>query len=483
QRHLVDLVIRAPPDPAASAAAKLVAVGDWKQAIYTFRGADPGSFAQIAAACRARGGSDTTLTQSFRSRPQLIAGINHLGSHLFGAHYEPLQAAARADEVPRPAGMRWAVVPMAESPGNAATRLASEARSVADLVARAVQDGAAPGDIAILLATMGDAPSFAAALQAHGLQCVQSGGGIFEAQPHIGQTMALLQALLTAEDRLAAATALRAPLWGASDNLLYVLFAGAMGGAPAAAWPALCHGQLHPVLEAMPLGPDDRGKLLQIATLWPQLAQQARHGGAYALLRAIDASLQARVIYAQVTKTPAQVRLDLDFLQELAQRSDEQHGSSVLPFVTRYRRRLAAGLHRPLPSVQGRVQRDFVTLSSVHQSKGLQYDTVILASLSKKGSSDAAPLSYAPQSGTTFRPRLEGKLGHSEASLQAAELARSNKDQELRRLLYVAMTRGERQVIFISGAAPEDTRSLGQGAFGKLLEGWPLRAQQAGVLQ
>src|SRR5215207_1166492 len=64
-------------------AANLFIVGDRKQSIYGFRGADVDVFRQMTSTLLARGGEEKSLQLNFRSQPPLIAFFNHLFARLF----------------------------------------------------------------------------------------------------------------------------------------------------------------------------------------------------------------------------------------------------------------------------------------------------------------------------------------------------------------------------------------------------------------
>ncbi|RYZ48540.1 MAG: hypothetical protein EOP49_18445, partial [Sphingobacteriales bacterium] len=108
-------------DPQSSA--RVFVVGDWKQSIYTFRGADPQSFDDFAKAVKARGGEETTLSMSRRSAPAVVRGINSLGLSLFAQRYEALAIldaegpdAQATDAVPQP-GTYWVTLPAGDKAG------------------------------------------------------------------------------------------------------------------------------------------------------------------------------------------------------------------------------------------------------------------------------------------------------------------------------------------------------------------------------
>ena len=69
----------------SSARANLFIVGDRKQSIYGFRGADVDVFGKTTEAMKAAGGDLIPLPLNFRSQPQLINFFNYLFARIFKA--------------------------------------------------------------------------------------------------------------------------------------------------------------------------------------------------------------------------------------------------------------------------------------------------------------------------------------------------------------------------------------------------------------
>ena len=69
---------------------KLFFVGDYKQSIYRFRGADPHVFRRLRDEIPAHG--RLPLTLNFRSQPAVIEFVNALFCKEMGPEYEPLEA-------------------------------------------------------------------------------------------------------------------------------------------------------------------------------------------------------------------------------------------------------------------------------------------------------------------------------------------------------------------------------------------------------
>ena len=80
---------------------KLFCVGDYKQSIYRFRGAEPDVFRQLRGEVPAAG--RMSLTENFRSQPAVLDFVNWLFCEELGEDYEPLQP-HRPQSAP---GRRW----------------------------------------------------------------------------------------------------------------------------------------------------------------------------------------------------------------------------------------------------------------------------------------------------------------------------------------------------------------------------------------
>lgn len=81
---------------------RLFVIGDPKQAIYRFRGTDPGAFHRAVSALEAAGARRFALDRNYRSRPSLTHFFNQVFSRIFpGRYFEslPPQKDGRTDEI------------------------------------------------------------------------------------------------------------------------------------------------------------------------------------------------------------------------------------------------------------------------------------------------------------------------------------------------------------------------------------------------
>ncbi|HET9451682.1 MAG TPA: UvrD-helicase domain-containing protein, partial [Aggregicoccus sp.] len=224
---------RAPVDALPLEPAFLCAVGDRKQSIYEFRGADVSVFSQLTQKVLAEGGVRHFLQHNRRSTPPLLAFFNGLFARLLAAPpgapaYEVGYAAEGDDLLPVRAdpGGGPAVERLRYAGDESSEALRSrDAEAVARRLAALLAPGAAPsvegeqglrpargGDVAILFRTFTHLELYRQALIRHGVpHRVLRGRGFYGAQ-EVLDLAALLALLADPEDALAFATVLRSPL-------------------------------------------------------------------------------------------------------------------------------------------------------------------------------------------------------------------------------------------------------------------------------
>ncbi|HYO24367.1 MAG TPA: UvrD-helicase domain-containing protein, partial [Lacipirellulaceae bacterium] len=201
----------------------LFAVGDFKQSIYRFNGAQPSVSTELRAELPPAG--RLSLTTNFRSQPAVLDLVNALFVDAL-PDYEPL-VPARGQSTPTPAvEFLWAPGPGGQADGcdeaaapgagrrrKGATRdaRAEEARWIARRIVQLLESGdpivadpgdrsapprpLQPGDVVILLRALGDAQVYEEALREAGLSYYLAGGHAFYAQQEIFDILNLLRAV------------------------------------------------------------------------------------------------------------------------------------------------------------------------------------------------------------------------------------------------------------------------------------------------
>jgi ATP-dependent exoDNAse (exonuclease V) beta subunit len=221
-------------------AGALFMVGDPKQAIYRFRGADVGSYAEARGAIARRWpNSIVQITANFRSRPAILTHINRCFATPLSAQNQPgyVELAPTLDppdhDLPCAAKITIDLPPDVR----AAQIRDAEAEAVADLCARLIgnvtirdEDGdlepLTPGGIALLAPTGSELWRYERAFEARGLPIAsQAGKGLFRRQ-EVQDLVALVRVLADGGDTLAFGALMRGPLVGLSEEELLDITAG-----------------------------------------------------------------------------------------------------------------------------------------------------------------------------------------------------------------------------------------------------------------
>ncbi|MGA1354777.1 MAG: UvrD-helicase domain-containing protein, partial [Candidatus Limnocylindrus sp.] len=362
---------------------RLFVVGDPKQSIYGFRGADVMVFrntlwgvvegtAQAPPSGRAR-----PLSVSWRSRPPVLALVNQValqtlpagGAGVEVAPEDMLQSQRLGDG---PAGAFWVPVDAEQLEVESAEGIVV-GRKIRDLIDQATLVGdesslrpCRPGDIVVLVRRVKAAAPIVRALLHHGIPALLTGGEGFFQRPEVVDLIAALQLVLEPQDELATLTVLRSPLVAAPDDVIAQLPECIPG------WRAgLCWRDMPGAAEHL----DDavRHRILFFDNLLTSLRHRLHQWSAAQM---IDELLdQGRYAIALGVEPDAADRLaNVEKLRALCEGGP---GDAV-----RVIRRLWGWLDRPpreSMAVVAAPDADAVRIMSIHQAKGLEFPIVVLA--------------------------------------------------------------------------------------------------------
>lgn len=218
----------------------LFMVGDPKQSIYRFRGADVGSYSQARTAIVRRWPRNLIqITANFRSRPAILTHVNSCFARPLSRNGQPgyVELAPTLDPPVHdlPCVAKLIVDP---PPGARAPEIReAEAEAVADLCARLIgnvkirdeDDRLAPltpGGIVLLAPTGTQLAFYERALEARGLPIASlAGKGLFRRQ-EVQDLIALARVMADPSDRLAFGALMRGPLVGLTEEELLDITAG-----------------------------------------------------------------------------------------------------------------------------------------------------------------------------------------------------------------------------------------------------------------
>ncbi len=467
QARILDLLLEGGDVPGASTAAATAAgedargplvtvVGDEKQAIYGFRGADVGVFRGYRQRIRAAGGDEVVLEQSFRSHGALMTGLNRVFAAVLGDLHQDLQAEREpAGDAPH---LRFVPLEKVKGP-NRAQRVVAEAHAIGDVIGDLIERGTPVhdkatgthrplqyGDIAVLARTWKPFDTYAEVLPALGVPAVHSGGGSLLDTREAKDGFALLRFLADPKDDIALVALLRSPFFAIDDRTLHDL--AQAKDKDASWWEALEAATSAGGEEELPgrtgrLPSDARQKFERPVRVLGRLLAHKRDLPPSRLLQLAD---EATGYGAVLANLPGARRRVADWRGFAALIRELEHGSEDVFAVARRLQRLVQNeveVPRPLLHAD-----DAVTLMTVHRAKGLEWPVVIVADLAGNGGNRTPPVLLEPDIGVAVK--LEDDDGEAmEPCLYTILKGRRKEREEAedRRVLYVALTRARDRVV------------------------------------
>ena len=401
---------------------KLVIVGDPKQSIYLFRGADLEAYGEIV---RRLPGEEEHLTVNYRARRELVAFVNAVGRRTMEQPpYVPLEAAR---------GDGGSIELLLFSDLGAGEARESEAEAIAEWVAAGIAAGRfAAGDVALLLRALGEAHYYTDAFRRRRIDFAIEGEKHFYVAQEVLDLLNLLAAIADPTNELAVVGVLRSPLGAVRDrDLLHLRDAD-----------ALCPFDA----ERVPAGLPDVRRLYEAIVRLHERAWRVPVGE---LLREVLERFPLAEI-ARATFRGEQAVANLDKLVEAL----AAHGTTLAAALAEYRRRSGEREEEgEAPLADERL--DAVRILSIHKAKGLEFPVVVVPDL-HRGPRDAGE-------GPILREWLTDVVGFRCGRLRnrdrvaAEERFRRIRKEELRRLLYVALTRAKDRLLLTGGKSATDT--------------------------
>ena len=428
------------------------AVGDPKQSIYSFQGADPQAFRNWRAILRRRvqdAGErwrDEPLEVSFRSTTpvlQLVDAVfaappasdgvadpgmlRHVADR--AGHAGMVELWPLTPEPDRPSAVPWTVPERNEGSIGGMQRLAD---GLAEWIAGQTNGSVmlaskgralAPGDVLVLVRRRN---AFARALvRALKVRLVPVAGLdrlVLTEQPAVADLLALCDTLLLPEDDLSLACVLTSPLGGLSDDSLMALAARR----PASLWSVLRDRA------------QERAEWRAAREMIGSLLARVDYVTPHALLNEALGRLGGRArLFARLGPEAAE---PIDELLNAALRYGQTHPPSLQGFL-HWLRQSGAEVKREVEGA-AQTERGGVRLMTVHGAKGLQAPLVILPDTTALPPDDGA-VAWADGL-PVWSPRQELRCRAADA-LRADRRVREMEEQN--RLLYVALTRAEDRLL------------------------------------
>lgn len=428
---------------------KLFVVGDPKQSIYRFRGADITAYEYFTDLILQQGGVKCFLRKNYRSVPDIVAVANSVCGRAmkpeknFQPGYEPIYPNKKANG---PA-VEWLFVhPMPDGIDVDALRH-NQAEAIARWISEHVgkmtvmeKDGPRKlklqyKDIVLLSRATTTSSIYTQALRRHGIPFNAGSEKDFFKHQEINDFLNLLRVLVDPSDKIALVGVLRSPLGGFTDEQLVQfaahnelnLFADTKDESL-----ARCYGEIRQLLSKV--GHTDVTALLEEVldeTFLPELCAAAYDG---------ERTLEMLRCLVQQTQTVLGGRASSlgQFLEALEKLWDEE------PEALDTESGLAA---------------DAVTVMSIHKSKGLDFPVVIVADLSKRESHHTNKKKEPMYSWQYNMYGLEvGKISDANSVFLKDEQKKHERCEEIR-ILYVALTRAKDRMVLVADGRSDSSQT------------------------
>ncbi len=454
---------------------QLFLVGDRNQSIYAFRNAEPENFHRAEEKASQEG--RIPLREDFRSRPEIIAAVNSHFRNVW-SQFEPLETDAgwfAQKDLPSVEALVFAAAK--DEPHRRYQEGRHLARRIRELIEgeklritkkkdKELGRTLAWGDVAILFRSTTDMAQCEMALADEGVPSyAETGRGFYDAR-EVADVVNFLRVLDNARDEIALAAVLRSPMFGLSDDALYLLAARAREQTQTRLADALAEA------ENLALPPSDLERVRCFRALFARLREE---GGRRPL-----PSLVLEIVAAT------------DYESILMRKRDGMRGVANLRKLAEVARTLSAAAVRELDSPgsfvravdqfrtgevrEGEAQlvlssENAVRLMTMHAAKGLEFPVVVLPDLGRSTGGNDGSLDFHPEYGlgVEYQAGVEDRRPtHSLLLIRSAKKARD--DDEDRRVLYVAMTRAQEHLVLSASGLINNKGEC--GSLGRLDDIW-----------
>ncbi len=426
----------------------LFLVGDPKQAIYRFRGADVGAYVQARDAFHAQDpDSLLSISTNFRSCASILTFVNERFEAVLSADGQPGFTALDPFHDDR-GGLCVAALDIAVADENgkasAEQQRDAEADAIAELCARLIESHpiidrrsgterlCQPGDIALLAPTGAELWRYEEALERRGIPvATQAGKGLFRRQ-EVQDLIALTRVLADRRDTLALGALLRGPLVGLTEeNLLDIIWGLPRSEEQPDRIPRL-DLSIDPAVIMHPLARDVIERLQSLSRRGNSTTPHELLSQAVDVLRVRPLLLERH--RGQAERALANVDLYLSLSTGYAVRGLRAFSEAMI-----------AAWSDEARAVEGRpdAQEEAVALFTMHAAKGLEWPIVIpINTMTGVMAPDNAIIER--QTETFYCP----VLGVTPEGYEAARQAEKDElDRERIRLWYVAATRARELLV------------------------------------
>jgi ATP-dependent exoDNAse (exonuclease V) beta subunit len=429
---------------------KLCIVGDMKQSIYRFRGAEPYLFQSLLSQPHADNETQIIhMADNFRSAPEIIRFVNDLFSRLFANATRPIPYTPLTAHQTNRGDVLISMVPKPLTP-------ADECQRIGAWIMAKHQTGIGWNDMAVLSRKRSDLTRLSHVLNASGIPVILHGeSDFFQRQSSIDLTNLALM-LLNPHDSLSMAAVLVSPLVQLSHVVLRMLCES--GPDLYDTFTQLHRGRYPQNWSVLDIAVQNT--VTTVAGTILKWVNDARYQSLYDAMMAI--------IYQTGCFTSAEISHVMAYVQTL-----ESFNQSRAVMVTQLRQLSAQRSNYTNAELESGVH-----LLTIHQSKGLEFEAVVVMGCHRKFNFLSDTLIVSPHGIGLSLPQSQIQRGVQSEMGRTASLKKMLQSQnqpdivaEEIRLFYVACTRAKTHLL-LSGMNPKSTDETRPSCIFDFLETW-----------
>lgn len=413
-----------------SGRSKSFVVGDPQQSIYLFRGARSEVFSEREKIVQESKGVLFSKLTNYRSRPELLEFFNFLFTCL-GSQFQKMKPKAEPESHPQSP-----VAQVLQAIGPEESTQDPEFEAVIFRCQEFLKAGVPLEKICVLSRSNKDLEEIAWLAQKYGLPVqVHSAGKFFERR-EVVDALSLLKFLCNPHDNKNLLQVLRSPVFRVTDQSLYE-WCQETGSS---FWASFSK-RPHPVIRKL------QSFLLQ--------AQDSGVGPTWRDLLVMEGYFK----FAHTMDPTGKREANLWKLIYLVQSEERRPGFSYLDFLKSLDVRSLSTEETDEADAVPVIEPKKVHMMTVHASKGLQFNHIILPKMGKTSPSPSADFFLSDERTGQWTLSLvdpeEGKKVCSLSGLSLLETLKRRQKEEEDRVLYVALTRAEESVTLIWGEEPK----------------------------
>jgi ATP-dependent helicase/nuclease subunit A len=407
----------------------LFIVGDPKQSIYGFRGADLEVFYDVMDDIEKVSNQKTiTLEKNFRTVDTIITVVNNLFQGLMGDRYNALKSHHISKNKIDVEILEKEDLIVPSNIGNSDYSIYYESRLIASRIKELVDEGQFNyGDFALLFRASTMDNIYEDALREYEIPYYNMGGKGFYQGQEIIDLLNGIKAISNGYDTISTIGFLRGPMIGLSDKTIYWLLRYKR------------KSLIHTLNMDIPyIEGKEKGKVVKAEKLLKQLMAKKDLYGVYPLLNELINEtyyLEGLLLHQGGRQLVSNV---YKFL-EIARKFDKEFVGSLEDFID-YIEKL-----KHTDESQAKIQgedADAVKIMTIHKSKGLQFPVVVIPQMARGFNYQQPNILFNKDKGISL------KYDNNPAFYNSMKgYIRNKEDEENKRILYVAMTRAEKKLI------------------------------------